>query len=200
MVSVRMDLGAPDCMCLIERLDGVCPDCNALWRHGEIPGNGVDAEVVNRARAKILMFRQSRVVGRAYQGKPLTQWDIQAELSAAQARGCAEGGTKLLEQLAALPHGPEDYFGADEDTLSASLWYPNVGGPRFVKVELIDVRAADDIRIHYDFDRDGWVVEQPTIHEWKDDEDYELRGEGWKEVAFVTAWHPEKVAAKAGTD
>lgn len=90
MVSVRMDLGAPDCMCLIDRLDGTCPDCGTFWRHGEIPGNGVDSGVVNRARAKILTYRQSRVIGRAYQSKQLTWSEIEAELNAAQERLCAE--------------------------------------------------------------------------------------------------------------
>lgn len=36
----------------------------------------------------------------------------------------------------------------------------------FVIVSLSHVRAADDIRIHYDFDRDGWVISQAQVFEW----------------------------------
>ena len=54
----------------------------------------------------------------------------------------------------------------------------------------MDVRAADNIRISYDYDRDGWVVEQSSIFEW--DADDEECDEDWQEVAFVKAWEREK--------
>ena len=53
-------------------------------------------------------------------------------------------------------------------------------------MSLTDVRAADDIRISYDYDRDGWVIEQASIFEW--DGDDEECDEDWQEVAFVKAW------------
>ena len=60
-----------------------------------------------------------------------------------------------------------------------------------VQMDLEDVREADPIRISYDFDRDGWVIQQqnqiqvtrpsPSSRvEW-------VRGD-WSEVAFVESW------------
>ena len=42
------------------------------------------------------------------------------------------------------------------DSVHVDLWYPRTANPiKAVQVGLVDVRAADDIRIEYDFDRDG---------------------------------------------
>ncbi len=46
-----------------------------------------------------------------------------------------------------------------------------------IEVGLEDVRAARDIRIQYDFDRDGYVI---TAQKW--DSDYDSP---WLEVGFV---------------
>ena len=68
--------------------------------------------------------------------------------------------------------------------------YPSRGGDKDenetakVQVSLMDVRAADDIRIHYDFKRDGWAIEQQKYFAWEDEE----CDPGWAEVAFVKAW------------
>lgn len=80
------------------------------------------------------------------------------------------------------------------DTIRATLWYPRVDPEKikYITCELLDVRAADDIRISYDFDRDGWVIEQASIFEWKVDD--EVCDEGWQEVAFVKAWASKKKA------
>jgi hypothetical protein len=52
------------------------------------------------------------------------------------------------------------------------------------------VRAADDIRIHYDFERDGYVIEQASTFTWSiDDEECDP---DWQEVAFIQAWAREK--------
>lgn len=60
-------------------------------------------------------------------------------------------------------------------TQDGALWYPRVdGNGSSVAVSLYDVRAADDLRISYDFERDGWSIargEKPDA-----------------EVAFVPAW------------
>lgn len=80
------------------------------------------------------------------------------------------------------------YFeGRTEDSLGINLWYPRSdGNPKYVHVGLYDVRAADGIRISYDFDRDGWKIEQASKFEWDaDDNDCD---EDWQEVAFVQAW------------
>ena len=69
--------------------------------------------------------------------------------------------------------------------MRVDLWYPQVRDMKFIEISLIDVRANDGIRIHYDFDRDGWVIEQPTRLEWEVDEKPDPH---WKEVAFIQAW------------
>lgn len=71
------------------------------------------------------------------------------------------------------------------DTIRVELWYPQVREEKFVTIDLIDVRANDGIRIHYDFDRDGWVIEQPTKLAWGVDEEPNPH---WKKVAFIQAW------------
>lgn len=48
-----------------------------------------------------------------------------------------------------------------------------------IYISLMDVRAARDIRIQYDFDRDGYVVSAQT---WDSDADGP-----WNEVALVPA-------------
>jgi hypothetical protein len=76
------------------------------------------------------------------------------------------------------------------DTMFASLWYPRSSEKKYIEVDLIDVRAADGIRISYDFDRDGYVIEQAS-----DFGPWELGEESdpdWQEVAFVKAWAREK--------
>lgn len=55
------------------------------------------------------------------------------------------------------------------------LWYPrNQGEDRQIRVSLYDVRAADDLVIGYDFDRDGWTIARDSNPD--------------REVAFVRAW------------
>jgi len=74
----------------------------------------------------------------------------------------------------------------------ADLWYPRLPeSPSYILVGLIDVRAADDIRISYDFDRDGWRIEQATVFEWDGEAD-DCGDPGWLEVAFIKAWASQK--------
>lgn len=88
------------------------------------------------------------------------------------------------------------YFAVDGDTLSVELWYPRSDNrPKHVEVGLLDVRAADEIRISYDFDRDGWKIEQQQRFRFPE-EDKE-RDPMWKEVAFVQAWGSEDEAWEA---
>jgi len=59
--------------------------------------------------------------------------------------------------------------------MNGRLWYPrNPGEDRVIRVSLYDVRAADDLLIGYDFERDGWTIA-------RDDEPD-------REVAFIRAW------------
>ena len=79
----------------------------------------------------------------------------------------------------------------DESVVCCTLYYPNIHMIDKVEVNLSDVRSADSIRISYDFDRDGWKIEQASIFEW--DGDDEVCDPDWQEVAFVQAWAREKV-------
>lgn len=81
-------------------------------------------------------------------------------------------------------------FTADEtDDVTVGLSYPNINTPetnRHIKISLSHVRAADNIRIHYDGNRDGWAIEQQESIEYVE-VGYTEYGE-WKEVAFIKAW------------
>ena len=75
------------------------------------------------------------------------------------------------------------------DTVYVDLWYPDVSEDcRTIQIGLMAVRAADDIRIQYDFTRNGFVILQ-EVH-WKDThgQTYCQDPERWIEVAFVKAW------------
>ena len=73
------------------------------------------------------------------------------------------------------------------DTVSIDFWYPRQRAVKFIKIGLIDVRAADDIRISYDFERDGYKIEQASKFEWTEFDEDPLDHD-WQEVAFVGAW------------
>lgn len=74
-----------------------------------------------------------------------------------------------------------------EKDLQIELKWPGVqGNSTHVRISLMDVRCADDLRIGYDYGRDGWVVSQAKVHEWEEDD--KVRDHGWTEVAFVKAW------------
>lgn len=72
-------------------------------------------------------------------------------------------------------------------TLHIDLCYPRSEDdrPNTIEVDLMDVRAADSIRISYDFDRDGWAIQQASRFSWEPGEESDP---GWAEVAFVKAW------------
>ena len=77
------------------------------------------------------------------------------------------------------------------DTIQVDLMYPRSSADKFVRVDLCDVRAADGIRISYDFDRNGWKIEQASTFSW--DGDDAVCDPDWQEVAFVKAWAREKM-------
>lgn len=91
--------------------------------------------------------------------------------------------------------------------VSVELCYPRNDDTRAntIEIGLNDVRAADSIRILYDFERDGWSVLQaagwnrdqsdggcgrPEYENLSDLEKHKLseRIMDWQEVAFVCAW------------
>lgn len=75
--------------------------------------------------------------------------------------------------------------------------YPEEFGAKIdgVVLSLTDILAALDIRISFDFPRNGWVVERETRVEW--DADDTVCDPCWAEVAFIGAWPddwPERTA------
>lgn len=72
------------------------------------------------------------------------------------------------------------------DELSVELWYPTIRKAKSVRVSLYDVRAADDLLIRFDHDRNGWVIAMDLTR-------YESGTmtvvEAEQEVAFVPAWN-----------
>ena len=77
-------------------------------------------------------------------------------------------------------------------TTVAKLWYPGTDSPGsndYVEIKLVHVRAADSIRVSYDFERDGYRIEQASRSEF--DADGNEQDPDWQEVAFVQAWGRE---------
>jgi hypothetical protein len=72
------------------------------------------------------------------------------------------------------------------EEIHAELWYPrNEGSRKRVVIGLSDVRAASDITVEYDFDRDGWSVTREVYREVGD----ELATTGtFVEVCLIPAW------------
>lgn len=77
----------------------------------------------------------------------------------------------------------------NKDTKYVDLEYPKCSDIKYIQIGLVDVRAADDIRISYDYDRDGWKIEQASIFEWEAGDT--ICDPDWQEVAFVEAWARE---------
>ena len=82
-------------------------------------------------------------------------------------------------------------------TLAVDLWYPPRPGQlttetrvSVIQIGLVDVRAADDIRVSYDFDRDGWAIHQQP--DWPVETTEEEGEPPWVEVAFIRAWGAPK--------
>ena len=78
----------------------------------------------------------------------------------------------------------------NNDELHIDLWYPRNASIKSLVVGLMDVRAADSIRVSYDFKRDGWRIEQASRFEWEDEDD--VCDHGWQEVSFIQAWGREE--------
>lgn len=72
------------------------------------------------------------------------------------------------------------------DVLNVTLTYPNIGSKgvvQFIEVDQESVRASDALRLHYDYDRDGWVVLQASRFAWPVDD--KVQDSDWQEVAFI---------------
>lgn len=78
---------------------------------------------------------------------------------------------------------------AGEDTCYITLEYPRNNKIKAIQIGLSEVRAADDVRIEYDFARDGWSIKQASKFCWKHGDP--VCDMDWQEVAFVQAWARE---------
>jgi len=72
-----------------------------------------------------------------------------------------EQNLELLEKMQELGAKRVEHVEIRGETMFVDLWYPDTENSKFrdIHISLIDVRAADDIKISYDKDRDGWLVE-----------------------------------------
>lgn len=58
------------------------------------------------------------------------------------------------------------WLSEDKKTITVDLRYPrSPDQPKRVVVGLDDVRAADDLTITYDFNRDGWVITREVVRD-----------------------------------
>ena len=78
------------------------------------------------------------------------------------------------------------------DELHVTPTYPALPNKviRFVVFNQESVRASDGIRISFDYDRDGYKIEQASRFAWRADD--EACDPDWQEVAFIPAWGREE--------
>lgn len=75
-----------------------------------------------------------------------------------------------------------------EHEVTVNLMYPKQGEDK-VTIALYHVRAADDLTVQYDFNRDGWVMTREVC---KHTEEGGIESLGiWVEVGFVPSWTME---------
>jgi len=73
----------------------------------------------------------------------------------------------------------------DKENVYIDLEYPRTPERQsIIEVGLMDVRAADNIQISYDFERDGWVIKQDAFEEIPCGSE---SLDDWQEVAFIRA-------------
>lgn len=81
------------------------------------------------------------------------------------------------------------------DVVDVELWYPrSAPNCHTIQIGLCDTRAADGIRVTYDFDRDGWAIWQEGGIEY---DGYREPNGQWVEVAFIKAWQLTRPATDA---
>ncbi|KQO69522.1 hypothetical protein ASF22_02625 [Methylobacterium sp. Leaf87] len=101
------------------------------------------------------------------------------------------GYRKIIES--AYGDAPDNFHVARSgDELHVDLTYPprsdaeNRGQVRYLVFDQESVRASDGIRISYDYDRDGYKIEQASTFSWEADDT--VCDQDWQEVAFIQAW------------
>jgi hypothetical protein len=94
-------------------------------------------------------------------------------------------------------YGP--HLARHDRVISVELTYPRSDeNADTVEVGIECVRAADSIRVSYDFERDGYVIKQASVFEWEPDDTEQ--NEDWQEVAFVHAWAREGAVPRTGLE
>lgn len=79
-----------------------------------------------------------------------------------------------------------------DDTLSVVLTYPPRDNEnpnkqvRYVEIDQESVRASDGVRLFYDYERDGFVVQQASRFAWNMGD--KVCDPDWQEVAFIQSW------------
>jgi len=80
------------------------------------------------------------------------------------------------------------------DELTVELMFPprtdgeDNANARYVLVNQSSVRASDGVRLFYDYDRDGFVVQQPRVRMIKISDGGYDSVEDWTEVGFFQSW------------
>ena len=96
------------------------------------------------------------------------------------------------------PNGNIDIWGSAQIGWFAGIYPDN---RTVLKVGLYHVRAADDIEIEYDSERDGWVIYRTVTVGWTDptpEKGYYDSIEKRKEVAFIPSLDDEEVSEPHG--
>jgi hypothetical protein len=62
------------------------------------------------------------------------------------------------------------------------------GAPTTVEIDLMDVRASDGLRVSYDFERDGWSIQQPRSVMRETGPNRAEQITTWHEVYFAPSW------------
>ena len=66
-------------------------------------------------------------------------------------------------------------------------WYPDIyNAKHWLTVSLMHTRAADDLHIRFDSERDGWVI---TMDRTRDGEGYMETIVDKEQMAFIPAWN-----------
>lgn len=82
-------------------------------------------------------------------------------------------------------------WGVDKDksrSIDVNFWYPRIDNNiNEINIGLYDVRASDGIRVTYDYERDGYSIQQPFIIE-VDKGSFIDCEEHWEETAFLQSW------------
>ncbi len=103
-------------------------------------------------------------------------------------RQCFECGPQPVELQRIEAQGP----------VEVELLYPSNSEPSWpVEIGLTHVRAAPNIRVRYDFDQDGWVVEMEVC--WFSEGDEAMEPEdAWRQVGFFQSWELQEKCSHPG--